>query len=90
MKFKKKDWRVSKEELIKELENYYIDFQVSLHGGWSKREIRRFLHLNFHLHNHPFPSPIYKLVKQVTQILKEEVKEPQPLNTKDTQYPRGK
>ena len=87
MRFKKNDWTISKEELIKELENYYIEFQVSLHGGWSESQIRHFLHVNFHIMNNTrFPN--YHYVQQIIQMFKEEVNEPQPLNTKDTQYPQ--
>ena len=85
MRFKKKDWTITRERLIKELENYYIDFQVSIFGGWTKSRIRNFLHMNFHLTRHRI-TPDH--VKQIIQILKKEVEQPQPLNTKDTQYPQ--
>ena len=87
MRFKSHDWtsKVTQESLRQDLENHYIEFQVGFYGGWNESHIKQFLHVNFHLIKHRI-TPNH--VKQIIQILKKEVEQPQPLNTKDTQYPQ--
>lgn len=70
MKFRRRDWvrGTTIQTLREELENYYIEFQLELYGGWTERDIRSFLHINFHM----IPKRITPAhVKQIAKIIKE-------------------
>ena len=69
MKFNKNNWNCTKQELVKELEQFYSEFGLASYSGWTTKDINLVLQIKFHLVKGNSRPKHTKQIKKILEIL---------------------